>query len=326
MSNPNNAVGTSAGYNGRTTPNAFNDSVAAYTRGIISGWTCAPKSGMTVKIGGSTTERDVAIAEDNAGNKTTINNRSGNSIDVTITGAPSTGSRIDTIVAYVKNPQNGAGASDVDFPSITGLVVVKGTAATNPSPANETAIRSAITADGATGSTAYYVELAQILVGTNVTTIGSGVITQGAKATSTISADIEDNSIGSNKINWDTIPFIDGTFSTSGNITVGTARTNIATLSITTPGVYIINLGIDTNCLGAQLSNANIRIATTTTTLHERYFNNTGRDYFNGGISLTIVARISAATTITVSGSSGASSWEVSSGATRRTFNAVKVA
>lgn len=181
MTNPNNAVGTNGAYNGRTSVNAFNDIMGAFTKGVVSGWNCTPKSGMTVSVGGDGSTRDVAIAEDNAGNKTSINNISGQPIDVTIPAAPATGNRIDLIVAYVENPPQGDPAQ-VDNFQACGLITVSGTAASVPVAPNDTTIRNAITSDGATGATAYYVVLAQVRVGTGVTTIGSGVITQGAKA------------------------------------------------------------------------------------------------------------------------------------------------
>lgn len=178
MTNPNNAVGTNAGFNGRSTPNAINDILAAFPDGgIVSGWGCSPKSGMTVQIGGNGTKRDVAIAKNNTGDFTTINNRLGSPIDITLDGAPSTGNRIDVIVAYVNNPQNGTGAADVDFPSQTGIIAVKGTAAGSPSEPSTATIQSAITADGGNGTTAFWTKLAKITVGQGVTTIGSGVIT-----------------------------------------------------------------------------------------------------------------------------------------------------
>ena len=183
MTNPNNAVGTNAAYGGRTSVNAFNDDLTIYSRGILSGWSCSPKSGMTVQIGGNGTERDAAVAEDNAGNKTSINNISGSPIDVTIPAAPATNNRIDLIVAYADNPPSGT-STVVDNPAACGIIVVSGTAASSPTAPTNAAIRSAITADGASGSTAYYVILAQIRVGTGVTTIGSGVITQGARVES----------------------------------------------------------------------------------------------------------------------------------------------
>lgn len=182
MTNPNNAIGTNAGFGGRTSPNALNDNLAAWTRGVISGWACSPKSGMIVQIGGSGSDRDVAVAEDNAGNKTTINNRNASPVDITLSGASSTGNRIDSIVAYVDNPAQGT-SSDVDYAPACGIIAVKGTVSSNPSAPTNAQIRTAITADGANGTAAYYVVLANVTVGQGVTTIGSGAIAQGMKAT-----------------------------------------------------------------------------------------------------------------------------------------------
>lgn len=178
MTNPNNAIGTNGAFDGRTSPNALNDLAAAFTSGIVSGWNCSPKSGMTVQLGGSASVRDVALAQDNAGDKLAINNRSGAPVEVTLAGAPATNNRIDAIVAYVDNPSTGDGTT-TDNPTACGIIAVSGTVAANPTAPTEAQIRSAITTDGATGGVAYYVVLATIRVGTNVTTIGSGVITQG---------------------------------------------------------------------------------------------------------------------------------------------------
>lgn len=182
MTNPDQTVGTNAGFNGRTTPNAMNDILGAFSRGRISGWTCTPKNGMTIQLGGNGTTRDVAIAEDNAGNRLTINNRTATPVEITLAGAPATGNRIDSIVAYIANPPQGAGATSVDFPDAVGIIAVQGTAAGTPSAPNETTIRAGITADGASGASAYYVVLANITVGQGVTTIGSGAISAGAYA------------------------------------------------------------------------------------------------------------------------------------------------
>lgn len=181
MTNPNDAIGTNAGFGGRTSPNALNDNLAAWTRGVLSGWACSPKTGMVIQIGGSGDARDVAIAEDNAGNKTTINNRSGSPVEITLSGASSTGNRIDSIVAYVDNPAQGT-SLDVDYAPACGIIAVKGTVSSNPTAPTNAQIRTAITADGANGTAAYYVVLANITVGQGVTTIGSGAIAQGARA------------------------------------------------------------------------------------------------------------------------------------------------
>lgn len=179
--NPNNAVGTNAAYGGRTSVKAFNDNIGAYSRGIISGWACSPSSGMTVSLGGDGTTRDIAIAEDVSGNKITVNNISESPISVTMSAAPSSNSRIDLIVAYVDNPPQGS-ATALDNPAACGLITVSGTAAANPVAPNESAIRTAITADGASGSTAYYVILAQITIAAGTTDIVAGNISAGSAA------------------------------------------------------------------------------------------------------------------------------------------------
>lgn len=180
-SNPNNAVGTNAAYDGRTSVKAFNDGIGAYSRGILSGWACSPNTGMTVSLGGNGTTRDIAIAEDVGGNKITVNNISESPINVTMSAAPSANSRIDLIVAYVDNPPQGS-ATSIDNPGACGLITVSGTAAANPVAPTESAIRTAITADGASGSTAYYVILAQITIAAGTTDIVAGDISAGSAA------------------------------------------------------------------------------------------------------------------------------------------------
>lgn len=234
MTNPDNTVGTNAGYDGRTTPNAFNDILGAFTRGLVSGWACTPKSGMTVKLGGDGSTRDVAIAEDNAGNKTTINNRTATPVEITLAGAPATGNRIDSIVAYVDSGQSGQGATDVDFPSITGIIAVSGTAAGTPTAPTEAQIRSAITNDGADGAGAFYVVLANITVGQGVTTIGSGVISAGTPA-QTQNVMIPDSSITSAKINWNTLDGSETGWKYLGQVKLASAA---ASLTFNLPAQY----------------------------------------------------------------------------------------
>lgn len=247
MTNPDNTVGTNAGYDGRTTPNAFNDILGTFTRGLVSGWACTPKSGMTVQLGGDGSTRDVAIAEDNAGNKTTINNRTATPVEITLAGAPATGNRIDSIVAYVDSGQSGQGATDVDFPSITGIIAVSGTAAGTPTAPTEAQIRSAITNDGADGASSFYVVLANITVGQGVTTIGSGVISAGTPAQMwaghlqdrTVGSDkLTDQAVWANNINWNSIPSYQGIW--SGSNPLGSGWTSELTVNIATPGTYAL--------------------------------------------------------------------------------------
>ena len=197
--NPNNAVGTNAAYSGRTSPNALNDALGIFSgRGVLSGWDCSPDSGMDVKIGGDGSHRDVAIAEDNSGNKITVNNISQAPISVTIPAAPASNSRVDAIVAYVENPPMGT-STDTDNPGTVGLIVVSGTVASSPVVPSDNTIRTAITADGAAGSTAYYVILATVLVQSGTTTITGSNITDGDSATISNSS-IAENSISNTKL------------------------------------------------------------------------------------------------------------------------------
>lgn len=194
MTNPNNAIGTNGAYGGRTSVNAFNDNLAIYQgRGILSGFAVSPNAGMSVAIGGNGTTRDVAIAEDNIGNKTTINNISESPVVLNIAGAPASNSRIDAIVAYVDNPAQGI-ATETDNPSACGLIDVQGAVSASPSRPDENAIRTAITADGASGTTAYYVVLGYITIANGTTDITSEMINQGNKVS------IGDNLVGSNAV------------------------------------------------------------------------------------------------------------------------------
>lgn len=181
MTNPDNAIGTNAAYNGRTSVNAFNDDLGGWGRGILSGWACTPSSGLVVSLGGDGVNRDVAVAVDNLGNRTTINNISNAPVDVTIPAAPGSNSRYDAIVAYVDNPATGV-TTVADNPGACGLIVVSGNAASSPTKPDDTAIRSAITADGASGTTAYYVVLAYILISSGTTVLASSNISTGGSA------------------------------------------------------------------------------------------------------------------------------------------------
>lgn len=174
MTNPNDAIGTNAAYGTRTSVNAFNDIAQLVNgRGILSGFSVVPKSGMTVSVGGIAGTRDVAVAEDNLGNRTCINNRSVSSIDVTIAAAGVSSNRYDAIVVYANNP---AQASDTtpDAPGVCGIIAVEG----GTTGVSENQIRAAITADGGTGSVAYYAVVATIYVGAGTATITGANISQ----------------------------------------------------------------------------------------------------------------------------------------------------
>lgn len=179
--NPNSALGTNGAYGGRTSVDAFNDVLQTFNgRGVLSGFKCSPSSGMNVTVGGATGVRDVAIAEDPNGNRTTINNISGAGVSVKMATASTSSARTDVIVAYVNKPAQ-VSSTTIDNPSAVGIIAVVGTAGSSAAP-TDSKIRTAIASDGGTGSTAYYTIIATITIPANTTTITSSMITQGASA------------------------------------------------------------------------------------------------------------------------------------------------
>lgn len=233
MTNPNNAVGTNGAFGGRTSVNAFNDVLGTFrSRGILSGWGISASSGMTVNVGGNGTTRDVAVAEDANGNKTTINNISASPIAITLDSAPASNSRYDAIVAYVDKPP--VGNATQDNPECCGIIPVTGTAASIPAYPDDGAIRSAITADGASGATAYYAILGYVLVASGTTTITSGMITAGAVA-NLASGQVDNNALASNAVNTTNIANnavtsqkIDWTTANITTLITGTAQTGFS--------------------------------------------------------------------------------------------------
>lgn len=230
MANPNNAIGTNGAFGGRTSVNAFNDVLSAFDgRGVLSGWACTPNTGLTVNLGGNGSVRDVAIAEDVSGNKTTVNNISQSPISVTVNAAPASNSRIDAIVAYIEDSPQGSG--ETDNPDVVNMLVVSGTVASTPTRPTDNAIRTAITTDGASGATAYYVVLAYVTMASGTTDISAGMIAAGDMAT-LASKNIADAGIGVSKIDFSTIPqpvsVVSGNYTSSS-----TSRVRVGQVSVT---------------------------------------------------------------------------------------------
>lgn len=241
MTNPNDALGTNGAYGGRTSVDALNDVLSTYkSRGVLSGFICAAKSGMTVTVGGTANIRDVAIAEDAVGNKTTINNISGTTVDVTVDTASTTSDRIDAIVAYVNNPAS-VNTTTLDNPEAVGIISVNGTSVAP----TEAAIRSAITADGGTGTTAYYVVLAIISVPMNTTTITNTLITQGDGLELTENAKVTSQNIDSAILAAHYVSKVD-----TGSVS-GTGQT-IASVTIDKDGTYLVLADVMFNIASAN--------------------------------------------------------------------------
>lgn len=200
MTNPNDAIGVNAAYGTRTSVNAFNDIAQVLSgRGILSGWAVNPKGGMILEVGGVAGVRDVAVGEDNLGNRICLNNRLSNAISVTIPAASASSARYDAIVVYANNPAQAADTTP-DAPSVCGIIVASG----GGTGVSDAQIRSAITADGGTGLTAYYAVIAQVYVGAGATDITSTNITQNHVSIS--ASDIADGEITGNMIDWSTMP------------------------------------------------------------------------------------------------------------------------
>lgn len=215
MTNPSDAVGTNGAYGGRTSVDALNDVLGCFQgSGTLSGWYVRADSGMSVLVGGQSGVRDVAVAEDQLGDRTTVNNRLGSPISITLNASSPSTARVDSIVLYVNKPASVI-TTDIDNPGACGIIAVNGTT-TAPSGAD---IRSAITADGGTGATAYYVVIADITIPAsatvitqvNITNYNSGLIGRRAMAAGAIGTDqLANGAVTSSKIDWDTYYYQSG--------------------------------------------------------------------------------------------------------------------
>ena len=120
---------------------------------------------------------------------------------------------------------------------------VQGTVAGTPAKPNDSDIRTAITADGASGATAYYVVLGYVTIPNGTTTITSNLIEQGSVVvTNIVSNDILDgivttDKIASNAVNADKIA--------STAVTTGKIANGAVTAAKITPDN--INYGVTTS-------------------------------------------------------------------------------
>ncbi|MBQ3306425.1 hypothetical protein IJH02_03260 [Candidatus Saccharibacteria bacterium] len=181
MINPDNKLGVNAAFQGRTTPNTLNLGLQVLSgRGIISGFSVTPVSGLTVSIGAVAGTPDAAIVQDDIGNRLIMTTRSTVPIEQELSAAPEEGSRIDAVVIYTNNPPEVLESiPTADNPTVCAMLVVEGEASASPVAPDDTAIRAAITADEASGATAYYAVLAYITVEAGVTDITAGEIQAG---------------------------------------------------------------------------------------------------------------------------------------------------
>ena len=170
QSNPNGTVGVSLGID----PAGANE---AFSAGATSGFYVTPTSpaGMSVQVGGAVGVIDSALVRSASGITFPVGNVTGTPITLTVPAAPSTNSRIDSVVLYVDTSVT---ATATDGANAVGMEIVSGTSASSPVPPTEQQIRSAIQ-DGA--SIAYTV-LANITVSSSTSTITASNISQANRA------------------------------------------------------------------------------------------------------------------------------------------------
>lgn len=200
MTNPDNIVRVRARNGGRASVYEANGWAQAYNSGLLEGNGVLQNTSadMNVLVGGSTTKPDVVLAENPAGYKVGLDIVGQQAVAIT---APATNSRISAIVAYTDDLSLATTEDTITgSPASCGLIVVNGTTGSTPSAPTDNQIRTAITADGATGSQAAYAVVATILVESSTTTITNSLITNNIAK------------IGSQNIDFTTMP---GNYSTS---------------------------------------------------------------------------------------------------------------
>lgn len=177
MTNPDNIVRVRARNGGRASVYEANGWAQAYSMGLLegNGVTQNTSADMNVLVGGSTTKPDVVIAENPAGYKIALDLVTQQAVAIT---APASNSRVSAIVAYTDDLSLQSTETNVTgSPASCGLIVVNGTTAATPSVPDDSQIRSAITADGATGSQASYCIVATVTVAAETTIITNSQIT-----------------------------------------------------------------------------------------------------------------------------------------------------
>ena len=166
MANTNNALGIS-NPNGETFVDYKTDPVGAnnaFSPGITSGFKVRANdpASMTVLVGGESGIQDTALVQSTAGVMYPVGNSTGDAIEVEISGAPVTNSRIDSVVLSVDTTSTTSELNGYDLVSVD---VVEGTVAATPSAPSDADIVTAIGAGKA------YIVLANITVESGVVVI-----------------------------------------------------------------------------------------------------------------------------------------------------------
>lgn len=176
MTNPGNIVRIRSRNAGRASVYEANMWAQTFSTGLLSGNGVLQNTSanMNVLVGGSPSKPDVVIAKNQAGYNIALDIIGQQAIQIT---PPASNSRIASIVAYTDDlALASTDTATTGSPSSCGLIVVYGSASATPTPPTEATIRSAITADGATGSQAVYGVIADIPVASSTTTITNALI------------------------------------------------------------------------------------------------------------------------------------------------------
>lgn len=175
MTNPSSIVRIHSRKGGRASVLEANMAYQVYGNGLLSGTGVVPNSGLTVTVGGSTGAPDVCIAENPSGYKVALDIIGTANLTVT---APSTSKRITSVVAYTNDlSSDSTEPTTTGSPASCGLILVNGNTASTPVAPNDSKIRTAITADGGTGTQAAYAVIAEILMESSTTDITVSLIT-----------------------------------------------------------------------------------------------------------------------------------------------------
>lgn len=169
--NPNNIVRVRARINGHASVYEANAWCQTSSVGLLKGTGVTPNTiaDMNVLVGGAPANPDVVIAETPSGYKIALDVVGRQALAIT---PPAENSRITSVVVYTDDLSLAStDEEDTGSPSSCGLIAVYGDAATTPEAPDDTAIRNAITEDGATGSQAAYCVLSSFTVSSTATAL-----------------------------------------------------------------------------------------------------------------------------------------------------------
>lgn len=243
MTNPGNIVRIRSRNGGRASVYEANMWAQGFSSGLFSGAGVIQNTSadLNVLVGGSPSKPDVVIAQNPAGYNIALDIIGQQAIQIV---PPATNSRIASVIAYTDDLSlPSSSATTTGSPASCGLIVVYGTTASSPQPPSDSVIRTAITADGATGSQAVYGVIANITVQSTTTTITNALIATKRSLTSANKANFDAFThvrayVGSTMTNPTSNAVIQ--FNTKDYDTLGEFSTTTYTFTATNAGKYQI--------------------------------------------------------------------------------------